>query len=285
MTVKAERTSLNPASTLTQAMAAGILVITSSCAVTPQPVFGAPLESGEVAPGLAWGVSYGPGTATVSSDGESREGTGNGDSVIGGAALDASNVVPQFAAVRASVLPRLDIGAHGGWYGAGSGARLRLTPLEAPDALFATLDAQLGYAAPRAARTALLPRPYAVRLGTEGTLALRPNTHLLGMLGLSYGNRRHGVDAPSVVSAADGIGFEQTLAVQRQELRLETGLGLSFRMRHFGIQTMFVPYVVLEHGPAQAECIACDASVTLGSFRQAWGFSLVFNPFAVFDID
>ena len=78
------------------------------------------------------------------------------------------------------------------------------------------------------------------------------------------------------------FGAENTLAVERSELRLEGAVARAPEVSRFlGIQAMLVPYVVLAHGTPTSECLNCSGSATLESFSRRWGLSILVNPLAV----
>ncbi len=246
-------------------------------------MFGSAMEVGTFAPGLAWGTSFGPSESRViASDGSVHVIKGNGDSVLGFPPAHIGLVVPVAAVVRGAVLPRLDVGAHVGWYGAGAGARVRLTDPNAASSFYLSADAQGGYAVPYDDRTHELGRPYAGRVLVETALAGHGRWQLLGAIGLSAGTRRHGVDASSFMpsESIDRIlGAENTLAIQRSELRLEGGIGFAVPLFwRIALQATLMPYVVLADGSPRFECLNCAEAATLVSFRQQWGFSVLLNP-------
>jgi len=254
------------------------------CAITPQPVFGSAMAAGQVAPGAAWGTSLGPSRArVVAANGTVHEIRGNGDSIHGDPPLHPGLVVPLCAVVRAAVSPRLDLGSHVGWYGAGVGTRVRLTDPAAPHAAYITADGQVGYALPHDDRSSRLGVPYVGRLLQETAVSLGRHWQLLGALGLSAGYRRHGVLARFMEPASidNVLGAENTFAVLRPELRLEGGLGGYFTARRFGVQAMVVPYLVLAHGRPTAECLHCTEAARFEAFRQSWGVTVLLNPFAL----
>lgn len=258
----------------------------TGCAITPQPIFGSALAPGQVGLGPIWGSSYGPSTARIiGSDGAVHEIRGNGDSVLGLSPLNLGLAIPLAGVARAAVGPRVEVGAHAGWYGAGGGARLRLTDPEAGQATYLTADSQAGYAIPHDDRTRQLRRPLAGRFLVETSVAVGRRWHVLGAIGISAGYRRHGVDAGTFMRSTSidrPFGAENTLAVERSELRLEGAIGghLTF-FRFLGIQAMLVPYVVLAHGTPTSECLNCSGSATLESFSQQWGLTILVNPLAV----
>jgi len=246
-------------------------------------MFGSAMVAGTFAPGLAWGTSFGPSeTHVIASDGSAHVIKGNGDSVLGFSPVHLGVVVPVAAVVRGAVLPRLEVGAHAGWYGAGAGARFRLTDPNAASAFYLSADAQGGYALPHDDRTHDLGVPYAGRALFEAALSGPGRSQLPGAIGVSAGYRRHGVDASSFMpsESIDRIlGAENTLAIRRSELRLEGGVGVAVPLFwRIGLQVMLMPYVVLADGAAQFECLNCAESATLVSFRQQWGFSVLVNP-------
>jgi hypothetical protein len=258
------------------------------CALTPQPILGPPMQAGAVSPGWAYGTSYGPAKARViGPDGARHEVRGNGESVLGLSTLHPGLIVPLFVAVRTTVLSPLELGAHAGWYGAGAATRVRLTDPAAPNALFLTADGQVGYAVPRDDRTSRLALPYAARLLVEGTHAVSGPWRLVGAAGLSGGYRRHGVDAGSVLPrvAIDQVfGAQNTLAVERSELRLEGALGGFVGNDRMGLELVLMPYALLAHGAARAECLNCTGTATLEAFRQDWGLSVVLSLRGMFAV-
>jgi hypothetical protein len=255
------------------------------CAITPQPIFGSDMKAGQTAPGAAWGTSYGPSHAhIVGSDGAVHEISGNGDSVLGEAPVHPGLIMPLAGVVRASVAPRLDLGAHIGGYGAGGGARVRLTDPEALHAVFLTGDAQVGYALVHDDRTSKLGTPYVGRVLMETAWSAGRRWQVLGAVGLSAGYRRHGVNAGSFMESETIdriIGAENDFAVERSELRLEGGLGCYLGLPHFGVQAMLMPYVVVAHGAPSAECLNCTDTANLEAFSQHWGLTVVVNPFGL----
>jgi len=85
-------------------------------------MFGSDIKVGTLAPGPVWGTSFGSSESRIiASDGSVHVIRGNGDSVLGYPPAHVGLVVPVAGVVRAAVLPRLDVGAHIGWYGAGAG--------------------------------------------------------------------------------------------------------------------------------------------------------------------
>jgi hypothetical protein len=258
--------------------------VLAGCAITPQPMFGSDIKVGTLAPGPAWGTSFGASESRIiGSDGSAHVIRGNGDSVLGYPPAHLGLVVPVAAVVRAAVLPRLDVGAHIGWYGTGTGARFRLSDPDAAHSFYLSADAQVGYALPKDDRTHDLGRPYAGRVQVETALSGLGRWQLLGAMGVSAGYRRHGVDASSFMSyhSIDRIfGAENTLAILRAETRLEGGIGFAVRIAwRIGLQVMVMSYVVLADGSPQVECLNCAESATLVSFQQRWGFSVLLNPF------
>ena len=253
------------------------------CAITPQPGLGSALKPGQFAPGPVWGTSYGQSEARVrANDGVAHRVRGNGDSVLGVAAVHAGVVVPMMGVARASVWPRLDLGAHAGWYGAGGGARLRITDPDACDAVYVMVEGQVGYALPHDDRTARLGVPYAGRVLTETAWSVGSSWQLLGAAGVSAGYRRHGVDVGGFlpnISVDRVVGAENTLVVQRPEARLEGSVGAFWGVWRFGMQWMVMPYFVIGHGIADFECLNCAEPVFLESYEQHWGVSVLFNPF------
>ena len=208
--------------------------LVSGCAITPQPIFGSALAPGQVGLGPVWGTSFGPSTARIiGSDGAVHEVRGDGDSVLGLSPLNLGLVIPLAGVARAAVWPRLEVGAHAGWYGAGGGARLRLTNPEAGQATYLTADSQVGYAIPHDDRTSQLRRPLVGRFLVETSVAVGRRWHVLGAIGISAGYRRHGVDAGTFMTSTSvdrPFGAENTLAVERSELRLEGAIGGHLRI-------------------------------------------------------
>jgi hypothetical protein len=260
--------------------------VVAGCAITPQPMFGSEMNAGTFATGPAWGTSFGPSEArVVANDGTVHVIDGNGDSVLGYSPAHPGLVVPVAVVARGAVLPRLDVGAHAGWYGAGLGARARLNDPMSARSWYLSVDAQGGYAIPYDDRTHDLGTPYAGRLLIETAGSSARLWQLLGAIGLSAGLRRHGVDVSSFLpsDSIDRIfGAENTLAVERAELRLEGGIGFSCLLGwRIGLQAMVMPYVVLAHGSPRFECLNCSAPVTLESFNQQWGVSILLSPFVV----
>ena len=248
-------------------------------------MFGSAMNVGTVATGAAWGTSFGSSESrVVTSDGTVHVINGNGDSVLGYPA-HRGLVVPIVVVARAAVLPRLEVGAHAGWYGAGLGARMQLNDPMSDRALYLSVDGQGGYALPYDDRTHDLGTPYAGRVLVETAGSSARLWQWLGAIGISAGYRRHGVDVSSFMpsESIDRIlGAENTLAVERSELRLEGGIGFSRRIGwRIGLQAMVMPYVVLAHGSPQFECLNCSAPATLASFNQRWGVSVLLSPFIV----
>jgi hypothetical protein len=156
----------------------------NGCAITPQPVFGATLPNYRVAPGVAWGTTYGPSRARIiDANGVAHIVRGNGESIAGGSPVTVGVIVPVYATVRAALVPRLEANAHLGLYGGGVGLRARLNAEGAPAEVFVSVGGQIGYAVPHDDRTQQLGIPYAGRVLLETAVAISPQGQMFGAVG------------------------------------------------------------------------------------------------------
>ena len=107
-------------------------------------------------------------------------------------------------------------------------AQAGLTNPEAGQATYLTADGQVGYAIPHDDRTSQLRRPLAGRFLVETSVAVGRRWHVLGAMGSVPATADTGVDAGTFMTSTSvdrPFGAENTLAVERSELRLEGAIG------------------------------------------------------------
>jgi len=251
----------------------------SGCALTAPALGGAPRGGAFAQVQTAWAVSMGPASATLTGPGlGSTAGTihvdGNAENIAGneGMAL-LGTPIPINAGVRQSLGAHADLAAALGWHD--SGVELRLGPGPGDGVPWAIA------AGARAGRFGLLGdhRTYEGRVRFEAYPHLQSpygpsNTELALSLGVSAGVFSHFLPLPDNRDPADTPSAPPNVQILRPEVRIEGAIGLAVPSVGGGFTVALMPWVAVASGTP----IASDRTITVTSFDESVGVSLVFAP-------
>jgi hypothetical protein len=240
-----------------------------------------PLRSGNTTQlAAAWAYAYGPATAVV-----------GGVTVKGNAEMQASSIgtpsipspLPLTVGVRQAMGDNAEVGADLGTIDSGFRLRVGL-----PDA--SSLPWDLAFEA-RTGQLALFPtESYRVGLAVEAYPDITPartsrQRRLILSLGIAGGVFQHQLPLPYSFDPDDDIG-NPIMILLRPEVRLESAVGiyLGGGGRSAGLSIVVAPWVLLgSQAPTSAICPYCGPAATtttlsLTSYSQSWGLSLIITP-------
>ena len=244
------------------------------CALT-SPAPGGPLRGSsfsEIQP--SWAMAYGRASATVGGVPVS----GNGQTeVVGKDRVPIPNLVPLTFGVRRQIGPVFEVSADVGWVDSGLGIRIGL-----PSAELVPLVLSAG------ARTGKISvfgdDSYQGLLAVEAypdvSRKRDGSFRLVLSLGLAAGAFEHQLALPdSFDSGSDAPHGFPVASVVRQEVRLQTSVGVSLVRRDRAIVVALSPWILLAAAaPSATACLECDGSPAISDFSQTWGLALLVVP-------
>lgn len=261
------------------AFAGAVMAFASGCALTAPALGGAPRGGAFAQLQTAWAISMGPADATLTGPNlgggtGSLHVHGNAENLAGDQGLALLGTpIPVMAGVRQSLGAHADLAATLGWHD--SGVELRLIP--APGRGFPWAIA----AGARAARFGLVGdrRTYEGRLRLEAYPPVSsPNapagTQMALSLGVSAGVFGHFLPLPDDRDRGDAPSAPPNVEILRPEVRIEGALGIGRQTTGGGFTVAVMPWVAVAKGTPTAS----DSSITVTSFDESVGVSLVFAP-------
>lgn len=247
----------------------GLALVLVGCAHIP----GVP--AGPARPGLSIGVTYAYAHGSAKTLSNDLSGRPYGVTANSQMHLAPFPLIPLRAMARYSPASIVDFGADVGMLNVGLQLRAGQLGAERKMPWGFELEWRTGQLTAFENSVAEQARMYRGRLEAYPRLATTGDTSVFGLLslGASTGKWVHYIQTPDL---SQGDGFPgPALEALRSETRLEASLGIHIRESAGGLTLAVMPWLTLDHGRAQQDCVEC--ALELLDLDADWGFAVVLS--------